>query len=55
VNDLNDLLRLVLPVIVVLILVMALTTAVTALGSVFIPAGIIAVIALAAWLWLGRR
>ena len=33
-DDLNDLLRMVLPVIAVLIVVMALTTAVAALGSV---------------------
>ena len=54
-DDLNDLLRMVLPVIAVLIVVMALTTAVAALGSVLLPVGIIAVIVLAAWVWLGRR
>jgi hypothetical protein len=42
-------------ILAVLIVVMALTTAVAALGSVLIPVGIIAVIALAAWVWLGRR
>jgi hypothetical protein len=54
-DDLQEILRWVLPVIAVLILVLAIATAITALSSALLPMGIIAVIALAAWVWLKRR
>jgi hypothetical protein len=54
-EDLQGILRWVLPVIAVLILVLAIATAITALSSALLPMGIIAVIALAIWVWLGRR
>ena len=53
--DLLLLLRIILPIVGILLVLLAGVTLLSSLGPALLPIGIIAALAIAAWLWLPRK